>query len=158
MDLGVLQALSSGDNISFKEDNTTTFTSMKKKKVWVIAEQMREKHGMSLITSLLEKPLIRKRFSSLCRAQCLHISHLLVPKQARYTASSVQHHYHFIHPKISVLPWVSLLHLAETVAPVQFHPHLRRPLAFQNQEWEICKDGSLMYSTGPFETNLEFYF
>lgn len=42
MDLEVLQALSSGDNIIFKEHNATTSESMKKK-VWVIVEHMKEK-------------------------------------------------------------------------------------------------------------------
>lgn len=83
---------------------------------------------MSLITSQLEKPLIGIRFGSLCKAQCFHVSHL--PKQAHYTDFSVQHHHHFIHLKISVLPWVTLLYPAETVAPEKFHPHLKNTSCF----------------------------
>lgn len=55
---------------------------------------------MSLIIPQLEKPLIRMRFSSLCRVQCFHVSHLLVPEKVHYTGLSVQHHHRFIQLKV----------------------------------------------------------
>lgn len=94
MDLEVQQTLSSEDNIICKEDNTTSFTSMKKQ-VWVIIEQMREKSWHVAGNLPAGEAFDKRRFSSLRRAQCFHISHFLEPKQAHYTGLSVQHHQHF---------------------------------------------------------------